>query len=66
MDFFLLDKVIDFAKNKDCKRLVADISLGRLDEKKFYEKAGFKVYDKKVENIKHETIGNYFMEYMLE
>jgi ribosomal protein S18 acetylase RimI-like enzyme len=65
-DSFLLGKSIEFAKNKDCKRLIADISLARLDEKEFYEKAGFKEYDKKIENIKSETIGNYFMEYILQ
>jgi len=65
VDSFLLEKSIEIAKNKNCKRLVVDISLVRLDEKEFFEKAGFKIYDKKIETIKSESIGNYFMEYLL-
>lgn len=66
VDSFLLEKAIELAKSKNCKRLVADISLARLDEKEFYEKFGFKVYDRKIENINSEAIGNYFMECVLD
>ncbi len=62
---FLLKNAIEWAKREKCRRVVMDISISKLDEKKFYENAGFKIYDKKIENIKSETIGNFFIEYIL-
>ncbi len=62
---FFLERAIECAKSKNCRRLVMDISISRSDEKEFYEKAGFNVYDKKIETIQSETIGNFFMEYIL-
>jgi len=66
LEKYLLKNAIEVAKTKKCRRIVMDLSLEKTKEKKFYEKFGFKEYDKKTELIKTETIGNYFMEYTLQ
>lgn len=65
VNYFLLEKAIEVAKSKNCRRLVTNVSLKNSSVKKFFEAFGFKTYDKKTHKVNSEIIGNYFMELLL-
>ncbi|MDR0912067.1 MAG: GNAT family N-acetyltransferase [Methanobrevibacter sp.] len=61
----LLNKTLEIAKNNNSPRLVLDVDIKKERPKKIYEIFGFKVFNKKIDNIFAKNRGMYNMEYII-
>ena len=62
----VLNDVIDYAREKNLKRVILDADFRNSDAKRLYEKIGFKVFNKKRLKFLHFERGMYNMEFKLK
>ena len=62
---FLLEKAVNFAKKKGCKRIILDVFSDNIEAVNCYKKFGFSVYGKKSISYKSKIMKSYNMEYIL-
>ncbi len=62
----ILDKAINIARKKGCKRVVLDVSLDNIGAKRLYENTGFKVFNKRSYPWFGGKIGMFNMELVIK